>query len=81
MNDIRDLVMTTLSRLGLGNAKSLGERLVCSEGYHVGVRFAFDGVSAIWLGSSGHIRFVDDAGKLLRVVRLSPGRQVVGNVA
>jgi hypothetical protein len=81
MNDIRDLVTTTLSRLGLGSAKSLGERLVCSEGYDVGVRFAFEGVSAIWLGNSGHVRFVNDAGKLLRVVRLSPGREVVGKVA
>ena len=81
LNDIRDLVTTTLNRLGLGGAKSLGEQLVCSEGYDVGVRFAFEGVSAIWLGNSGHVRFVNDAGKLLRVVRLSPGREVVGKVA
>jgi hypothetical protein len=73
MNEVRELVATTLNRLGLGSAKSLGERLVCSEGYNVGVRFAFDGVSAIWLGNSRHVRFVDDAGKLLKVVRLTAG--------
>jgi hypothetical protein len=74
MNEVRELVATTLNRLGLGNAKPHGEQLVCSDGYDVGIRFAFDGVSAIWLGNSRHIRFVDDAGKLLKVVRLTTGQ-------
>jgi hypothetical protein len=81
MNEVRELVAMTLNKLGLGNVKSLGERLVCSEGYNVGVRFAFDGVSAIWLGNSHHIRFVDDAGKLLKVVRLTPGEDVTRKAA
>ena len=73
VDDVRDLVAMTLNRLGLGGAKSLGERL-CSDGCNVGVRFAFDGVSAIWLDDSPHVRFVDDAGKLLKVVRLTAGQ-------
>ena len=48
MNDIRELMMRTLCLLGLSNAKSLGEQLVCLNNSHVGVRFAFEGVSAIW---------------------------------
>jgi hypothetical protein len=81
MNEVRELVAMTLNKLGLGNVKSLGERLVCSEGYNVGVRFAFDGVSAIWLGNSRYIRFVDDAGKLLKVVRLTARQDVTRKAA
>jgi hypothetical protein len=81
MNEVRELVAMTLNKLGLGNVKSLGERLVCSEGYNVGVRFAFDGVSAIWMGNSRHIRFVDDAGKLLKVVRLTASQDVTRKAA
>jgi hypothetical protein len=73
MDEVRGLVATTLEGLGLGRAKALGERL-CSDGSNVGVRFAFDGVSAIWLGNSRHVRFVDDSGKLLKVVRLTAGQ-------
>jgi len=81
MNDVGKLVAMTLNSLGLGSAKSLGESLVCSEGYNVGIRFAFDGVSALWIGNSGHIRFVDDAGKLLKVVRLTAGQAVATKAA
>jgi hypothetical protein len=81
VNEVRELVATTLNRLGFGSAKSLGERLVCSESCQVGIRFAFDGVSAIWLGNSRHIRFVDDAGKLPKVVRLTAGQDVNGKAA
>jgi hypothetical protein len=81
MNDIRELVTTTLNRLGLGNARSLGEQLVCCDNCRVGVRFAFDGVSAIWLDDASHVRFVDDSGKLIKVVRCTTRREVVGKVA
>jgi hypothetical protein len=81
MNDIRDLVATTLNGLGIGNAKSLGEQLVCCDNCRVGVRFAFEGVSAIWLNDANLVRFVDDSGRLLKVVRLIPRRDVVEKVA
>jgi hypothetical protein len=81
MNNVRELVTTTLEELGLGDATSLGERLVCSDRYYVGVRFAFEGVSAIWLSHAGHIRFVDDAGKLLRVVRLAASQDAAKKAA
>ena len=81
MNEVRELVAMTLNSLGLGSAKSQGEWLVCSEGYNVGIRFAFEGVSALWIGNSGHIRFVDDAGKLLKVARLTAGQAVATKAA
>ncbi len=81
MNDIRELVMRSLALLGLGNAKSLGEQLVCLDNSQVGVRFAFEGVSAIWLNNAGTIRFVNDAGKLLKVVRLIRSQQDVARKA
>ena len=81
MNNIRDLVTTTLNGLGLGSARSLGEQLVCCDNSRVGVRFAFEGVTAIWLNDASLVRFVDDAGKLLKVVRFNPDRKVVGKVA
>ena len=76
MDDIRQLVVTTLKGLGYGTPTALGEGLVCCEQHYVGVRFAFEGVSAIWLSEAGHVRFVDDTGKLLKVVRQRPARQV-----
>jgi hypothetical protein len=81
VNDVRDLVMTTLGRLGLGSATELGEQLVCYENCRVGVRFAFEGVSAIWLNDASLVRFVDDAGKLLKVVRLTAGHNVARKAA
>ena len=81
MDAIRKLVMTTLDRLGLANAKSLGESLLCSERYYIGIRFSFEGVSAIWLENSDLVRFVDDAGKLLKVARLNPGLDVAKEAA
>jgi hypothetical protein len=69
MEDVRELVMTTLDRLGFSNPKSFGRCLLCHDYSRVGVRFAFEGVTAIWWGN--HVRFVDDAGKLLKVVRLN----------
>jgi hypothetical protein len=81
MNDIRELVMRTLCLLGLGNAKSLGEQLVCLDNSHVGVRFAFEGVSAIWLNDADIVRFVDDNGKLLKVVRLTSSWDVARKAA
>jgi hypothetical protein len=71
VNDVRDLVTRTLDRLGLANATELGEQLVCYDNCRVGVRFAFEGVSAIWLNDASLVRFVDDSGKLLKVVRLT----------
>jgi hypothetical protein len=81
MDHIRELVTTTLDRLGLGNAKPLGECLLCSERYYVGIRFSFEGVSAIWLENSDLVRFVDDAGKLLKVARLTPNLNVAKEAA
>jgi hypothetical protein len=70
MNDLREVVTRTLSGLGLDNAKSLGEQLVCLGNSRVGVRFAFEGVSAIWLNDGSLVRFVDDSGRLLKVARI-----------
>jgi hypothetical protein len=81
MKAIRKLVTTTLSELGFSEAKSLGEQLVCCERHYVGVRFVFEGVSAIWLNDAGHVRFVDDSGKLIKVVRFNPRQEVVEKAA
>jgi hypothetical protein len=81
MKAIRDLVTKTLNELGFGEAKSKGEQLVCSDRYQVGVRFAYDGVSAIWLNETGHVRFVDDSGRLIKVVRLRSREKVVRDAA
>jgi hypothetical protein len=81
VNNIRELVTTTLNGLGLGSAKSLGEQLVCCDNRSVGVHFAFEGVSAIWLDDPSLVRFVDDSGKLLKVVRLTAGKNVTSKAA
>lgn len=74
--EIRDLVTTTLTALGFGDAKSLGYHVLHRCRHYAGVRFAFEGVSAIWLMDSDHLRFVDDAGELLKTVRLRASKEV-----
>ena len=81
MDDVRALVAATLNDLGFGDAKPLGERLICCERFSVGVRIAFEGISAIWLSEAGHIRFVDDSGKLLRIKRFAERKEVANKAA
>ncbi len=71
VNHIRKSVTRTSDGLGLGNAKSLGDQLEYSDDCRVAARFAFVGVSAIWLNDASLVRFVNATGKLLKVVRLS----------
>jgi hypothetical protein len=79
--EIRDLVTTTLTDLGFGDAKSLGYHVLHRSRSYAGVHFAFERVSAIWLVDSDHLRFVDDTGKLLKIVRLRASQEVVGKAA
>lgn len=72
--DVQELVATTLIDLGFAKAKSQGERLIYCDRYYVGVRFAFEGISALWLAGAGHVRFVDDSGKLLKIVKVAAGK-------
>jgi hypothetical protein len=37
----------------------------------VGGRFRFDGLSVIWMEEAGQHRFIDDSGKLFKVVKLN----------
>ena len=79
--EIRDLVTTTLSDLGFGDAKSLGYHVLHRNRQYAGVRFDFEGVSAIWLLDSDDLRFVDGTGKLLKTVRLRASQEVIGKAA
>jgi hypothetical protein len=81
MAEMRELVMTTLNDLGFGNAQPLGEHVLLRDRFYVGVRFAFEGVSAIWLVDADHLRFVDDTGKLLKTVSFDGSQEVVGKAA
>jgi hypothetical protein len=81
MEEVRALVRATLNELGFGDAKPLAERLICCERFYVGVRIAFEGISAIWLSEAGHVRFVDDSGKLLRIKRYAETKEVANKAA
>ena len=81
MEEVRALVTAALNDLGFGDAKPLGERLICCERFYVGVRIDFEGISAIWLSEAGHVRFVDDSGKLLRIKRFAERKEVVRTAA
>jgi hypothetical protein len=70
VNDIRELITTTLHDLGLGDAKPTGERLLIQDQFYLGCRFDFEGASAIWLEDFGQVRFFGDTGRLLKVVRV-----------
>ena len=59
MADIRELVTSTLDDLGFGDAKPLGQRLLHRDRFFVGVRFEFEGISAIWLTDTDYLRIID----------------------
>ena len=67
---VRELVLAALPELGFGGGESLGERLLVRDGCYAGIRFEFEEVSAIWLIEVREVRFVTDAGKVLRTIRL-----------
>jgi hypothetical protein len=71
VNDIRELVTRTSDGLRLAHAKELGDQLEYSDDCLVASRFAFVGVSAIWLNDASLPTLVNVAGKLLKVVRLT----------
>lgn len=79
MAEMRELVRTTLEELGFSNARPLGEHVLFRDPFYVCVCFAFEGVSAIWLADADQLRFVDDKGKLLKIVRIDGSQEVVGN--
>jgi hypothetical protein len=81
MAEMHELLRTTLDELGFGNAQALGEQLLFHDRCYVGVRFVFEGVSAIWLEEADHLRFVDDTGKLLKIVSFGPSQEVIGKAA
>ncbi|HEV2970530.1 MAG TPA: hypothetical protein VGY55_11115 [Pirellulales bacterium] len=68
---IRDLVRRTLRDLGPADAESL----LTLAGYYVGREFKFAGVRAVWMASSGQIRFNGDDRRVLRVVAVGAPRQ------
>jgi hypothetical protein len=76
MTEMHELLRTTLDELGYGNAQPLGEQLLFHDRCYVGVRFVFEGVSAISPVFADHLRFVDDTGKLLKIVRFDSGQEV-----
>ena len=82
VNDIRELIATTLNDLGLGDAKPAEERLLIKDQFYFGCRFDFDGASVIWLEDSGQVRFFGDTGRLLKVIRVNTnGEDRVGDRA
>ena len=81
MAEMHELLRTTLDELGYGNAQPLGEQLLFHDRCYVGVRFVFEGVAAIWLADADHLRFVDDKGKLLKIVRFDASQSVIGKAA
>jgi hypothetical protein len=81
VSDIRELINATLHDLGLGEAKSRGERLLIQDQFYLGCRFDFEGASAIWLETSAQVRFFSDTGKLLKVIRVNQNDDVAKQVA
>ena len=81
MAEMRELVMKTLDELGFGNAQPLGEQVLLRNRSYGCVTFAFEGVSAIWLMDADQLRFVDDTGKLLKIVRFDGSQEAVGKAA
>ena len=81
MAEMRELVRTTLDDLGFSDARQLRETVLFRNRFYVGVRFAFEGVSAIWLVDANHLRFVDDEGKLLKTVSFGASQEFVKRAA
>jgi hypothetical protein len=74
-------VVAALSGLGFGAVKSLDYHVLFRCRHHAGVRFAFEGVLAIWLVDADYLRFVDSTGNLFKIVRLDAYQQIVKKAA
>jgi hypothetical protein len=65
---MRDLVLANLAELGYGRANWLGERLLFRDRFYVGICLSFEGVSATWMVDTGEVKFIDESGRLMKVV-------------
>ena len=75
VQEVRELAVKTLNELGFAEAKASSENLLIKDGCYLGCRFRFEGISVIWLEEAGLLKFIDDAGKLRKVVRLAASRE------
>jgi hypothetical protein len=71
IEEVRQMVKGVLQDMGRGSAAPRGEQPLSCDRYPLGVRFSFDGISALWLSAAAQIRFVDDDGRLLKIVGLT----------
>ena len=74
IQEIRELAAKTLHELGFADSKPASESLLIKDRYYLGCRFSFDGISALWLEEAGQLRFIDDTGKLVKIVKLNAGK-------
>jgi hypothetical protein len=79
---VSHFVAATLKALGYGRAKSLGCRVLSRKNrQYAGVHFLFEGVSAIWLTDSDHVKFFNESGELFKAVRLDASPQLARKAA
>lgn len=81
VSDVRQLINVTLRDLGFNDPQPVGERLVIQDHFYIGCRFDFEGASVTWMQETGQVRFFDDSGKLLKVIRLNGGNGVIERAA
>ena len=72
MERIRQTVLSTLARLGMPEADGvlLRETVLLHDRYHVGRRFQWEGLRAVWFAGAEAIEFFDEDGNFLESVKL-----------
>jgi hypothetical protein len=67
---VRELVLRTVSELGVSNLEDWRETVLIDGGFYVGRCFAFDAVRAVWKETEDRVDFYNDDGESLMTLPL-----------
>jgi hypothetical protein len=67
---IHELVVATLSELGMPTPVEIIQTMLMKDGYFVGYKFRYDGGHAVLQAGGNAIEFYDERGKLLRTAAI-----------
>ena len=67
--EVRELVQQQFSEMKAGGGAIRGEAVLVRSGQYCGHRFHGVGISAVWFLEEDQIKFYDEAGSLLKVLR------------
>jgi hypothetical protein len=72
---LQDVVLNTLSEMGIANPGDLIRTFALQEGCLVAEKLRYDGGYALWPVGGDVVKFYDDDARLLKKVRIATGEK------